>query len=557
MIYALATKSVPLWLYITLSIAAGITLAILLMGRDQKRASIYVSMITLALILWNFHAIATHYNMIAFYDSYQELVHLKLILSEGHLKIGAYYPELGVGPGHSVYYPLLSLLASSFAMATGLDPLRVGVLLPFAPATLMLLSTFLIAKRLLANSKAKELALPLALLAFAVSPDMIYSSTHFYHRELSLALCFLLLYFSIKYLLNELRVGHLFILILLISILPLSHSAYPSVYTVFFTTLTALCLLYRFLPARLKGDEGKIKPTLIPALLLFAAGFLWNFTVNYPSPISYNLKGYINNILHPKFEVGDVARFQAQAAPVMPDVVRPWPWTILLHARDILIIAPLAIMGIAFAYKLAIGRLKDRVELVAMITMASFIPMISSDYIAGWYPLFFRYYAFPLVAFSFGLLYGLLAKLKPMRYGVSMLIVFLVSMAFLSPFWHVYYPRQLYDPSVEWKEVGFPNPYYVSFGDFAKSHEFNCKFTLSDFKELLATTLPVGDLERVRGLDHYGEPNTCIVEFISLRPNLGYNSPEAVKIREAIRMRIDYDYCKVVDASLYSVYWKP
>jgi hypothetical protein len=103
-LYALATKSVPLWLYITLSIAAGITLAIFIMGRDQKRASIYVSMIALALILWNFHAIATHYNMIAFYDSYQELVHLKLILSEGRLKIGAYYPELGVEPGYSTYF---------------------------------------------------------------------------------------------------------------------------------------------------------------------------------------------------------------------------------------------------------------------------------------------------------------------------------------------------------------------------------------------------------------------------------------------------------------------
>jgi hypothetical protein len=59
-LYALATKSVPLWLYITLSIAAGITLAILIMSRDQKHASIYVSMIALALILWNFHAIATN-----------------------------------------------------------------------------------------------------------------------------------------------------------------------------------------------------------------------------------------------------------------------------------------------------------------------------------------------------------------------------------------------------------------------------------------------------------------------------------------------------------------
>jgi hypothetical protein len=315
-------------------------------------------------------------------------------------------------------------------------------------------------------------------------------------------------------------------------------------------------LLYRFLPARLKGKEGKIKPTLIPAFLLFATGFLWNFMVNYPSPISYNLKGYINNLLHPKFEVGDIARFQAQAALVMPDVVRPWPWTILLHARDILIIAPLAIMGIAFAYKFAVARLKDRMEVVAMIVMASFIPMISSDYIAGWYPLFFRYYAFPLIAFSFGLLYGSLAKLKPTRYGVSILIVFLVSMAFLSPFWHVYYPRQLYDSSVEWKEVGFPNPYYVSFGNFAKNHEFSCNLILTDFKGLLAATLPVQSLEKVRGLDHYGEPNTCIVEFIGLRPSLGYSSLETVESMEIIRMRVNHEYCKVVDADLYSIYWK-
>jgi hypothetical protein len=196
-------------------------------------------------------------------------------------------------------------------------------------------------------------------------------------------------------------------------------------------------------------------------------------------------------------------------------------------------------------------------ELVAMIVMASLIPMISSDYIAGWYPLFFRYYAFPLIAFSFGLLYGSLARFKPMRYGVSMLIVFLISMAFLSPFWHVYYPRQLYDPSVEWKEVGFPNPSYVSFGDFAKNHEFSCNLILTDFKGLLAATLPVQSLEKVRGLDHYGEPNTCIVEFIGLRPSLGYGNPKDVEMMKTIRTSIDYEYCKIMDTSPYSVYWKP
>jgi hypothetical protein len=84
-----------------------------------------------------------------------------------------------------------------------------------------------------------------------------------------------------------------------------------------------------------------------------------------------------------------------------------------------------------------------------------------------------------------------------------MFIIFLINMVFLSPFWHVYYPRQLYDPLVEWKEVGFPNLSYVGFGEFSKNYRFS--EGLSDFKELLVVTIPVRNLERVRGLDHYGE----------------------------------------------------
>ena len=563
-IYSLATKSIPLQIYIVSSIITGTTLTTLIyLSHERWRRRItHMFIAILAFVLWNFHAVATRYNLIAFYDSYQELVHLKLILDSGRVNVGGIpTSELGVKPGFSPDYPLFSSLATCFSSITGLNALKVGILLPFACGLLLFLSTFLIVREALTNTKVGSLAVLLAMFAFAVSPDMIYASVHFYHRELSLGLCFLLLYFIFKHLIDKLRLKDWAILVLLITILPLSHSVYPNVYVVMMLSLLLITSMVLSL-SRICGKfeiGSRIRPVLLPPVMLFIAGFLWNFIVNYPSPISSAFDSYVYDLLNPKYEVGDIRRFEVQATPVLPKEVRPEPWTSLLPLRDLLLYMPITIVGFFLTCKFLAGKIRDKAELSALLLMLSFTPMIVLDYISGWYPLFFRYYAFPLVAYSFGLLYASLInhRNKLVKTLPLMAITFLIVMAFLSPFWHIYYPRQLYDPSVKWKSVGFPNPSYIYFKRFADKINFGGSLILSDFNHLLAATLPTDKLRFVCGLGDYGKHDTYIVEFIDLKPTLGYHSSEAVKRIYEIRANINVDYSRVVDCSdVFTIYYK-
>lgn len=561
-VYSLATKSMPLWLYVILPIVTSIAI-ISIFDKGHTEFALLSSLI-LALLLWNFHSIATHYNLFPFYDGYKELTHLRMVLSEGRINIGATYPEFEavIGPGFSTSYPLYVALTSQFTLITGLKPIKTAVVFPSVTGLFALLSTLLLVRRLLANAKVKSLALPLAIVAFAISPDMGYVSTHFYHRELSLGFCFLLTYLLAKYFLNELKFASTLILVLTILILPLTHSVYPNIFTIFaiaFSTLTALAFMLTKRTGLAITADARIKPVLLYAFILFSMGFVWNFIVNYPSPVSLALGGYIDSLLRSRYEIGDIRRFILEAEPVLPKALRPEPWPSLLPMRDVLIIAPMLIVGALLLLKIMLRKPLDKTDLVVIITMASFTPIVASDYIAGWYPLRFRYYAFPLISYSFGLFYASLINSKKVLSVITFVILaFLISIAFLSPYWHIYYPRQLYDPSIGWKEVGYPNPEYVKLSEFFKEHPIEDGVILSDSKYLASVVLPLNKLKQIRDLcAYYGETSTYVIEFLDFHIPLGYGSPEAVQRLAEIKGSIGLEYFKVLDSTPYAIYYKP
>lgn len=564
-VYSLATKSVPLRIYVSFSTLTGAVLAIAVLSLPKgpsKKTWIFPLLLlaTLGLILWSFHAIATNYRLIAFEDSFRELVHLKLILSEGHVYIGADRPELGVGPGFSPSYPVFAVFAASFAQITGLEALTVGILLPLVSAFLLFFSTVLFLRRLLADSKIRNLAISLGILAFVISPDMIFSSTQFYHRGLSLGFVFLLLYFLLRYSVDELRGTYKLVLVVLLLLIPLTHSVYPSVYVVFMWSFLTLTMFVRALGRHPKvGISNRIRPMVFPAIIILTAHILWNFVLAFPTPVSDFSGNYVRALLNPRWEIGDIARFQLEALPTISEVLRPEPWTLLLPLRDVLLVAPLLIVGATLLYKFVKNDVRSRTGLFALIAMLSFVPIIIAEYASGGYPLRFRYYAFPLIAYSMGLFYASLMNWRKVTKVIALAVVtFLVSMAFLSPFWHIYFPRQLYDPEVEWGDVGFPNPTYIHFGEFAEDHPLGDGLILTDFKGQLVATLTLEELKRVRELgEHYGEPKTYIIEFVGLKGALGYQQPETVETMDRIRASIDHEYSKIVDAGAYSVFFRP
>jgi hypothetical protein len=567
-IISVATKLLPLWLYISFStlLATIIIVSIFLSSKDRCVALTYFFIIALALILWNLYAIATGYNMLAFRDSYQEFVHLRLILSEGHINIGARYPDLIISPGNSAYYPIFPALATIFTLTTGLEPLKVSILLPLAIAVFTLLSVALFAKELLSDSEAKNTALPLSVLAFAISPNMIVHSVFYYHRELAFGFYCMLLYFMLRYFSNNLNNTHKLLLIALTLLLPFTHSSYPYKFDFFLLDSILLIVLIRMLDGRRLKFANRMRPPILIFLMLLGMLFLWNFMFNYPSPVTGGLpiavRNIIKNLLQPQLEakVWEISSF----SPMIPEVLAPQPWIILPRVRSFLLDISLFIVGFLLMYKV-IKNKASYIEFLGFIVMASFALYMIIGFLSWWDPFIFRTYMFPLIAYSTGILFGFLmnSKVKIIKFTASVIIIFLVVMAFLAPFGSIY-SRQLYDSAIKYDQADFPSPSYIYLREFIAINLIEGGVFLSDFEGFLTVILPLNQLGQIKSLiQYYNRPDTYIFEFVGLRFGAGIGdinysflehiSPEM----EDIRANVGHDYDRVVDAKAFVVHYKP
>ncbi len=570
-ICSLVFKSIPLWLYITASLSLGavIVLSVLMFSKGRKVALTYFFIIVLALIMWNFFSISTKYNMIAFRDSYQEMVYLKLILADGHLDLTPQYINLAISPGNSEYYPLYSVLASAFALITGFEPLRVGVLLPFFVSLFTFLSSLIFVRRVLDGSKIKNIAIPLAMIAFVISPSMVSNSTFYYHRELAIGFAFLIFYFMLKYLAGELSNSRRLILVVLVFLLPFTHSLTPYRVATFIFTLSLLILMLRFLCRDKLKSIMRIKSPIFLFLILFTVCFLWNFMLiaSTSSPVSSGFlaaaRNTITSLFYPQIDV-KVGEITSSISPIIPYVLRPEPWIILPRVREILLDVPLLLVSVFLLYKL-IKRMALGNDALVLLFIVSFVPIIVGDVLSWWNVFAFRIYMFPLIAYCIGVLYGSLmkSKIRIIQVTASIIMVFMIAVALLAPFGSLY-SRQLYDSSVAFGEADFPNPSYVNLGKFISTHQFGNGSILSDFDGLLIIVLPPQHFERIKGLStYYGEPDTYVVEFVGLKTGAGVGDISGLALEQisnktkAIRSTINYDYNIVADAGPYVIHYKP
>jgi len=566
--YSLTTKLLPLWLYISAStlLAIVIVISIFLYSKGRCASLTYIFIIASALILWNLYAIATGYNMIAFRDSYQEFVHLRFILSEGRINVGERYPNLIISPGNSAYYPIFPALAVIFALTTGLEPLKVSILLPLAVAVFTLLSVILFVKKLLSDSKAKKIALPLSMLAFAISPIMIVHSIFYYHRELAFGFYCMLLYFMLRYFANDLNNTYRVLLIALTLLLPFTHSSYPYTFDFFLLASSMLIVLIKALNGHRLKFANSVKPPILIFLTLFGMFFLWNFMFNYPSPVTGGLSIIVRNVIMNLLQPQPEAKIEevSSLSPIIPECLVPEPWIILPRIRSFLFDISLIIAGFLLVYKV-IKNKASYTEFLGFIAMASFAFRIIIGFLSWWSPFIFRTYTFPLIAYSTGILFGSLmsSKVKTIKFTASAIIIFLVVMAFVAPLGSIY-PRQLYDPTVKYDQADFPDPSYIRIREFIAAHPLGDGVFLSDFEGFLAVILPLKQLEQIKSLSqYYNRPDTYIFEFLGLKVGAGigdveYRLLERISFEmENIRVNVVQDYDRVVDAQAFVVHYKP
>lgn len=564
--YALATKSLPLWLYIISSLSISIiSVVYALFLKGSRKFVSYFFIIVLALILRNIYGLGTQYQVIPLRDSYMEFVGFRLMLDSGHVNIGYIPKELWISPANSAYYPIFSLLATSFVLITGIDILKVCYVLPICISFFAFFCVALFVRNLMPNSKTKDLALSAAMLIFAVSPSMVYNGICFYHRVLAQSFLFLLLYLLLKHFTDNpsIKLGSL--LVFTGAFLTLAHSsvpAYSSIITFTFTVLAYLIYLV-YKPAFMNLKNLKSLSRL--SIIFFAMFFLYNFIVFISSPVTGGLPIYLNNILRNIIypEYASKVETTLSVPSIMPEVLVPMPWIYLPRIRALLLDIPLPVIGAFLTYKL-IKKKISKEELLALLFIISFLPLILIRIISWSNVFIFRSFAYPVIAYSvcFLLLSSIRSKRKFVKTMAATVVVFLVFVSFLAP-WESYFPRHFYDPNVSYKEADFPHPSYIHLKEIINSHSLSEGTLMSDLPELLTVILPLERIKDIKSLeDFYGQPHSYIIEFVELKvgASTGDISPGLEIIaqkRSLIKSEINNDYARVFDARFYRVYFSP
>jgi hypothetical protein len=561
-LFNLALKSFYSYLFFVMLSAAivGISFAL-----TPRKPIVFGALTALPVLLvgTSLYFIAVRYAQIRFYDSYQEIPLIRTILEEGRFSFKMSTPTIHYyGPYDTSSYPLLSILTSTFIMVSEIE-------LPYAASLMTVIigvATFLVVLMFIRSLAGKgELAgniIALSTLFYATSPDAIAQGMSFYHRHLSLVLCFILLYLVFISNFKHRKPYRSFLVLpfVLFASLPITHSAYPSIYIVSMFTLTIIVFLAKGISRMLTKNNDLLKaievvPLFRLSLIGLASSFLWQFNVIYPSTLINSFRAFVHRLIFPQYEILELHKFQEAA---FPSELRPEPYVHLLLVRDLLLWV-MALAGLCvLAYELLFRHKKEAI--FPLFATISFAPMFLGSYISGYIgTLEIRYYALPLIIFLSAFAYTLLLKVagRVAKVLTASALTFLVVMTFLAPYSHVYFPRHIYDSSISFNEVGDPKPEYIYIEDFLKSHKLGDGLILSDAPHLLTIILDLTQWKYYGSLStDFGRSKTYILEFVDLKPTLGYSSAETFERMARLKAEVDFVYCRVVSSGAYTIYYK-
>ena len=550
MVIGIQQRVMPQWLYIVLPTLLGILLATLLWQPRQMWYAYFLVVMT-ALTLWSVYALATNFTLIPFYDSYGEFIFSSILKENGQFTLNMPWPPTYPSPQLPSSYPLFSILTVTLTLINGVDLLHMALFMPFinSLATLLLIALF---AKLFSDSKTSKFTiLFLALLFFAISPDAIYDAMHFYHRGYSLFLCFMVLYFLGRtFCTKHTNIKFSCLLVFLALILPLSHSYYPLVYIIFLLCFTVFIYVARLF---IKPKQAHTWPPLLIFLMAFASGFLWDLKTVSPGPLTSAFRNYVHRIANAAFQVIEVEKYEQKAIGIIPGSLMPKPFIYLLSVRDILVWASALIFIVILLYQFATNRNRDVKVLFLLCATASFAPLAITQFFVGIYEtLGWRYYMMPLIMFFAAAFYANILEHRRFvsKVSISILVVLLVSTAFLGLYSHIYFPRQLYDPSIGFREIGQPSSAYINLRSFVEEHPIENGQLYSDYSYLLYVIMQPKDYDKIIS----SKPNIYFIEFIDFKIPLGYSSNEAIEEMAKLGSEIRVNYNKLLDSGLYSIY---
>ncbi len=547
-------------MYIAFILSICIYLFIFLSHNKVRKKWRITILVTLGLIIWNIYFLATNFKIIPFYDSYSEYIFIQIVKNDGHfdLNLPSFpYPS----PENPGTYPLFSILTIFLELIIQIDIVKLVSILSSVKGLLLILFFYLFAGILAKGQKLYSLITSVSILLLIANPDAGYTTMHFYHRHYSLVLCFIFLYLLLRYMSyndsGEIRK----LLLLFAVIIPLTYIYYPVIYIISTFSLSFILIVF---PQKYNlQTHRKLKLILIVSLIMILITEVWNFVTTFPNPFTRNLKWYLDNIiLNPRVKSLEIDRYQYKAGPVIPTILRPYPYVYLLTLRDILLWFPLVLITFMYLFKFVKRKKIKHQEYLYLASIFSFVPIVIVGFLGtGWRSLEWRYYMMPMIIYSGSLMYSkLLFKNKYFTKIIWFLILSLfITISFLAPFSHIYFPIYLYSSKLDFVNIGHPNPNYFTIRPFVNNYLKEGFSILSDHIYLLFLTFDINYYNYIyeeRVFSKYGEQNTLFIEFINFNIPIGYSTKKQVELLNNIRLNINIDYNRVLDSKPYTIYAK-
>lgn len=533
--------------YIIGAIVIGIILSISILKNGFNSKLVFFQILLIFFLLRNVYYLSTR-SAIPFGDAYWDYAVEKIFLQQGSADTiqAIVRPTEAGGISQLTWYsgwPVLHVFGIIFSLFSGIDLLYLNWVLPNFLALVSFGFIYLTVEKIRLKFNLSKKVTIIALLLYSVSPEAIFWQMQYVRQSLALALIAPIIYFV--YILNfeKFNLKSFFILVLLISVLSLSHHVTA-------LTITIFLFLFSFIDiiVGLFGRWKKFGIIFSPIggkwfqifgwISLFFT-FLWwnrNSAIIFPT-ISSRLIAFFENL--------GIERIYNQAIVNYPAVLTPDWVTPLLGLRDFLIFAP-AIIGLLVIWRSHFG-VRQKFFLIYSIIGFGFVLAINVVFKIE--PLRILLFMMPFLGFLSAFVYSYirLVTKKFTKIVVFTVMVLLIFSSFLGLWAHNFAPVHLYDSSVDSGDVGEANPDFIRLKPFFENYinisNFEC--VRADVIGRLVYLLEPQDYDRIKSfpidnLEQLDGKSTLVCSFNDLNLYLYYgNIWSPIKVSEIDEVKLE------------------
>ena len=513
---------------LSLAMAALLVFSIIVYYRGTARFSTIFLILLVLLFLGNLPFIATHYQALAPGDVTFEYAVINTFSQGSAIFVIPESPFSNILTWYSSW-PLLHSLSLIFSDVLGIEVSVLPLVLPTIFSLIGFLFVYLLASKLASALKLNAVVVPLCLLFYAVSPEVIYYASKFVRQSLSITLVLIEFYLLYKYIRRrDSRILALIVLNVVAIVLVHHYTSFVfTAYLLAFAGLTfVLILISRGVRVKWLAWLSKFRKeaTIVGIVGLLSVGSIfvgWTQVATVIQPLAGGVISRIVQVVNPSIAPAESSIKPAEPSikpakpsiePYLPEGHYPKsltpPWVNLLWVRDFLLYAPV-FFGFAWLF-----REKLKKKLRDFKGLASFNFLVFSLSIFGVFFLFELFIShvepyrlvnlsMPLIAFCSAIAYvKIFAHRKWLQWLAYMILVFIVTASFLGLGAHRYAPIHLYSSAVNAQEVGEPTPLddrHYALQRFVEEHGLIAQsdVVFSDDNNLLYRLLPPQQYKKI------------------------------------------------------------